>query len=87
MVHKGAKRIRNGAKKFALGGPAGGRQDNQSSAHLFAIDWTICLPNGPAASSGAILELLFMVLILVLVLVLVMLLVLVPLLVWYWYRY
>ena len=47
------KESENGAKKIALGAPAGGRQDNQSSAHLFAIDWTICLQNGPVGPSAA----------------------------------
>ena len=61
MVHRGGKGIRKwckkfalGGKKFALGGPAGGRQDNQSSAHFFAIDWTICFQNGPAGPSAAL---------------------------------
>ena len=54
MVHRGAKRMRKRCKKIALGAPAGGRQDNQSTAHLFAIDWNIWLQNGPVGPSAAL---------------------------------
>ena len=37
---EGAKKnLKMVQRKFAAGVPAGGRQDNQSSSHLFAIDW------------------------------------------------
>ena len=36
---EGAKKnLKMVQRKFAAGAPAGGRQDNQSSSHLFAID-------------------------------------------------
>ena len=36
---EGAKKnLKMVQRKFAAGVPAGGRQDNQSSSHLFAID-------------------------------------------------